>query len=509
MNRFIAILMLFSGLFTSCNDFLQKSPLEELKVDTEEKVRQVLVNAYPTTHWAYMSELASDEADDLVFFTNNVDDLPKAFYLWEDCEVTGKDSPQALWHDYYNAIAHANLALETIAEMGEPEALLPYKGEALICRAFCHFILVNLFCKHYHEQSCRTDAGIPYMLATEKNGNARYDRGTVGEVYSRIEKDIIAGLPLLDDHAYTVPKYQFNTKAAMAFACRFYLYKGDFEQVIVWSSQILGSNPGRFLRNWSELGALFYTDYERIKNYSGMDADCNLMLGSFQSNWSTSGCMTSPLRLANNALLQQTEGMHRSGLWGAGYEALHVPGAIVPLSYQFVVYKIGSHPGNLMLMPLFTMEEMLLNRAEAYVRISDEKGADYLNLALDDISTLLAAYSTQHPITREMVEGIYGSSMEYYTWDTPTPKKALDATLAITGERESFIHGLLHLRRSVFIHEGFRWFDIKRYGIEIYRREIEEGQLIRQTDFLSRKDERRAFQLPPQAIHAGMQPNPR
>ena len=46
----------------------------------------------------------------------------------------------------------------------------------------------------------------------------KYTRGTLAEVYSKIDADLIEGLPLITDEFYSVPKYHFNQKAAYAFA---------------------------------------------------------------------------------------------------------------------------------------------------------------------------------------------------------------------------------------------------------------------------------------------------
>ncbi len=508
MKNPCSIICLLCLLFAGCNSFLEKDPFEREKIDSEEKIAQVLVNAYPANHWAFMTEMASDEADQVVY-TPNVLFAPQIdLFYWRDASPVYPDCAPVLWRSYYNAISHANLALESIKELGEPDYLLPYKGEALICRAFCHFILVNLFCKHYNADSSNTDLGIPYVREVSKNFNQKYDRETVSAVYRKIEDDILEGIALLDDHTLAVPTYRFNRKAAMAFASRFYLLKRDFAKVIEYSSEILTGDIYSSLRNWKEFAQMYYQEYNRILTYPCTDAPCNLMVGSFRSDWNTYGCIITPSLIVNNLTLQQTEGMHRNGLWGDSFEDIHLTGQI-GAGTEFVVHKIGLHEGSYMLMPLFTTEEVLLNRAEAYVCLSREKGDSYLDLATADISTFLRSYSTQTSLTRQMVDDLYGPAMNYYTWDKPTPKKALDPALGLSGEAEAFIHGLLHLRRSVFIHEGFRWFDIKRYGIEIYRREIEDGRVIRQMDFLSRDDPRRAFQLPPYAIDAGMKPNPR
>ena len=76
-------------------------------------------------------------------------------------------------------------------------------------------------------------------------------------------------------------------------------------------------------------------------------------------------------------------------------------------------------------------------------------------------------------------------------------------------EQESFIHCLLFMRRNEFIHEGMRWFDIKRYGIEISRRLVRGIDVISVDDVLKVRDNRRAMQLPDDVITAGITPNPR
>jgi hypothetical protein len=60
------------------------------------------------------------------------------------------------------------------------------------------------------------------------------------------------------------------------------------------------------------------------------------------------------------------------------------------------------------------------------------------------------------------------------------------------------------LRRIETIHEGLRFQDIKRYGIEIsHNREGLEN------DVLTLDDPRRAIQLPQDVISAGLEANPR
>ena len=66
-----------------------------------------------------------------------------------------------------------------------------------------------------------------------------YKRGTVKEVYEKIEKDLKLGISLVDDSYYSKPKFHFNKKAAYAFASRFYLIKGEWQRVLEMEMQLL------------------------------------------------------------------------------------------------------------------------------------------------------------------------------------------------------------------------------------------------------------------------------
>ena len=60
------------------------------------------------------------------------------------------------------------------------------------------------------------------------------------------------------------------------------------------------------------------------------------------------------------------------------------------------------------------------------------------------------------------------------------------------------------------VHLGLRWFDIKRYGITIYRRKLASYNTLGSvTDELHARDPRCAMQLPMDVVAAGLTPNPR
>ena len=245
---------------TSCSDFLDEMPDNRTELTTEESITKVLVSAYPMTTNCHIGEFYSDNIDENSKAYSYLFRLNEHLYRWQQTTEENQDSPHALWNDCYNSIASANQALAAIEQMGNPQSLSAQRGEALLCRAYNHFVLATTFCKAYSTNADK-DLGIPYIKEPETSVNPQYSRGTVAEVYQNIAADLEEGLPLIDDNIYSRVKYHFNKKAAYAFAARFYLYytQPDFsncQKVINYANIVLGTNASQYLRDWAALGAL-------------------------------------------------------------------------------------------------------------------------------------------------------------------------------------------------------------------------------------------------------------
>ena len=73
----------------------------------------------------------------------------------------------------------------------------------------------------------------------------------------------------------------------------------------------------------------------------------------------------------------------------------------------------------------------------------------------------------------------------------------------VTAEQEPIVQCILHFRRIESVFEGLRWFDIKRYGIEIKHYIGSSTE-----DVLTWDDPRRAIQIPQDVIAVGIEANP-
>ena len=514
---------------TSCNDWLDVMPDNRAEVDTVEKAEKLLVSAYPENAYITLAEMSSDNVDH--FGSSPYSQrIHLQMFNWEEVTETDNEDPKQVWGALYGAITNANQTLTAIEAMGNTPELQAAKGEALLCRAYSHFILVNLFSNAYNPATAAKDLAVPYMDGPETELNPKYERGNVADFYAKLEKDIEEGLPLIDDGMYSVPKYHFNEKAAYTFASRFYLFYGKWDKAIECANHVLGSSPAEYLRNYAELNALPTSPADvRGNAYNSTNAKNNFLV---QTAYSALGVNFGPYSyeglISIGSVLCKTELLNYAP-WGTKpasgttFRNMYKYSLGIYDGTGFQKYLWLKHPYlfeytdpvagigfNRTIYTAFTGDEALLNRAEAYVMKGEFESA-LADLNLWTNNALNAAQCTPN-LTLDSVKE-WCNSLAYYKWDVPTPKKKINNPFVEVKEGsdlEAMLQATLYIRRVEFLHYGMRFFDIKRHGIEIYRREVGTAlEINKVTDSLTVNDPRRALQLPKDVITAGMAPNPR
>lgn len=519
-----ATLLLGAASLVSCDSFLDEMPDNRAEVDSEFKVEKLLVSAYPDRAYIMIAEMSSDNVDDYGVNNPNTDRFVDEVYHWQDGTESNNESSEALWSASYSAIAAANQALKSISELSDPNtvAMKEARGEALLCRAYNHFILVNFFCQHYNPNTSASDLGIPYMEEVESTLMPHYERGNVAEVYQKIERDLLEGLSLVGESYYEQPKYHFNKKAANAFAARFYLYYGQWEKAREYASNVLGSQPRLMLRDWAYQKTMVQ-DYEPIVNhYIASTLNCNLMLCT---GMSAVGLAFGPYRYytrySHGAHLANYETGNAQNIWGSQgyyspmkvYSATNLDRTIFwKLPYLFEetdpIAQIGYYRT---VYPAFSGDEIILTRAEANIMLGN------YDAACEDMTTWLQNINTtKYVLTPQKVQDFYNSKTYAYDGENKmnsTIKKHLHPAFAIDAEgslQECMLQCVLGFRRIETLQTGLRWFDVKRYGIEIVRRIMDDkGNPETLVDVLKQDDPRRAIQIPSKVLSAGIQANPR
>lgn len=478
----------------SCDDFLDKLPDNRTDIDTQEKIAKILVSAYATSAPVVMHELMSDNVSDAGSSISVGMDVFSESYLFRDITSQSQDSPYAVWENNYSAISSANEALQAIKNLEDTGGsnLQALRGEALLCRAYAHFSLVNTFCQPYNKQTSEVDLGVPYMEVVETTAINTYKRGTLAQAYAKINEDIETGLPLIDDNLYRQPKYHFNKKAAYAFAAQFNLYYGQYQKASDYATKALGTNPESGLR-----------DYSNWNNYTSFS--------EFSADWVSSGQATNyfiqPLTsyaatyyyyrfvltysLLNKTLLSEGPWSDRlifgQYIFSNNSRSYYFP----KLSYYFEYSDQASGIGYYHAVPvMFTSERTLIDRAEANAMLGkyDESARD--------LSCFYTASGASNAVSASDIHNFYSS---YNNNDALNPRFEL-----VSGTQTAYIHACLHARRILTIHEGSRLLDIKRFGIP-YVHEVINGTNITIEPF----DKRLAIQIPEKMVAAGIEPNPR
>lgn len=518
------IRLILFGLLTlcslnSCNDFLDELPDNRTELDNNDKIRKLLVSAYPSTSYALLTEISSDNVDDYGQTNPNTTRMLDQIAYWIDVTESDNDEPLAVWESSYLAIAHANQALAAIEELGSPEELLPEKGEALITRAYGHFLLVNIFAKHYNTISSTTDLGIPYLREPETTLNPSYERMSVASVYENINLDIEEGLPLINNDIYDVPSYHFNQRASYAFAARFNLFYEKWEKAKEYATKAITSNPSQSLRDWTALGNL-PQDTETVSG-SFVNNNSNLLVQAHGSDIGlVFGAFFFGSRFNHTRKIADEQTLFAPAPWSSGpvpsrafnfspfvYSASNLDKTLlykIPYRFEFTdpVARIGFR--RTILVP-FSTDESLLVRAEAKILLGE------LQEGLNDILIWSNNfYNTSISLNIEDVDDFYDRIPFSSPSTIITQKKPLSPKFNISsGTQENLIHYVLQCRRILTVHEGLRWFDIKRYGIEVPRLQNQLNGNYVQKDLLTADDLRKAIQIPPDVVSAGITPNPR
>lgn len=526
INTIAYVIVLGIALSLAGCNFLDQNPDMRASIDTKKKVQLLLVSAYTNANFGPICEFSSDQvvdnnAPDKTGHTLNAKPLDKMYdeiFAWEPVKSDGnQDSPKYIWDGCYSAIATCNQALKAIEQLeAQGINMNAEKGEALISRAYHHFILVNVFCQAWKDSTLsKLDLGITYMKEPETTVAPHYERGTVAETYKAIQEDIEAGLPLVDDNYYSVPRYHFNVKAAHAFAARFYLYTRQWDKVVREADQVLTTDDATVLSLLYDAKTAYQMNdpWKEQLHYFEPNASYNLLLNTTMSQ-APYTLIPDYGRYDHNGTAAEYSTLGNGPCWSSQFPGYHhwlydqTYGSFCAKFLWLFEYtdKVNGYGYIHGVTRAFTTNETLLCRAEAKAHLNDFQGAT------NDFRLWCQGYNTGRMdtlpdgsvnLTEDKIKKFYSSSAnKNYVPDLHNMDMSPEFT--VTEAQKPFIWCALHFRRIETLHDGLRWFDLKRYGIEITHQ--------RGTDPLRTlvwNDDRRAIQLPVDVRIAGMTPNPR
>lgn len=263
---------------TSCDDFLDITPTGKVIASTAEEYRAMLTNEYkyfPKDR--HMTTIRTDE----LRLTSSTSDSDKDAYLdlwlWKD-ENPSPTTTYFSWRNYYHAIYIANYIIEHQDEIGDAPAktINQLVGEAYMMRAYCHFLLVNLYAEPYTHCNPAATRGVPMML--EADVNAIPLSSSVEAIYQQVLSDISAADQRLNVEKWETGKnYRFNKLSAAALRARTYLYMGRWQDALDAAKTVIGSSYA--LVDLNNSSAKLPDNYESDENIVALE--------QFSSNLST------------------------------------------------------------------------------------------------------------------------------------------------------------------------------------------------------------------------------
>lgn len=479
------IFPVFLALCAGCNSFLDKAPDERLTINTLEKVEQTLIGAYQNSRGIRALDVCTDNVE-LSQGTTLQDIIMEDLYSWNQDfrNQTHQDAPTSYWQSAYGAIANANQALKSLDELSlESEADIKkgnaLKGEALIVRSYYEFMLVNLFCKHYDPLTASTDLGVPYPTEPETQMKVNYERGTVESTYAQAEEDLKNGIELLEKNSdyFKTDKYRFTLPTVYLYASRFYIFRNkdnqDVKAAIDYANKSIKAFGGpQVLRPW-----LSYDDLTSIDIYADE-------VGMVQNSYSWWAYPYSWVYAMTNEIRDEQLNANPFGSYDIRFNTFYnASGNVFTPAFYFERDKTEINLEK-SATDIFPMVEAFLNAAEGYVRDNDIPSALEMMKPLGTKVYYTGSFQGSVPFRPSLVT--IDNVKNFYK----------------TEEKEAMIQYILHERRNFFLYKGMRWFDLKRYNIDITH-ELEDGTVLR----LSEVTPARTFQIPRAAIAAGIEPN--
>ncbi|WP_134088848.1 RagB/SusD family nutrient uptake outer membrane protein [Olivibacter sp. XZL3] len=433
----LALLMAMSGC---SKDYLETRPTNQVSADEAFSTTTNVWAALNGIHRIMYSQIFGVQAqggqsgnmlymdiigDDMVF--NNT----SSSWLRNEYQWIGHRNPteRMLYYNYqfyYVIIGNANMILANVDQAEGPEedkAIL--RGQALVYRAWSYYQMVQLFGERYVAGAANDGLGVPLVLEPSQEMKPR---NTVEEVYTQINADLDAAIPLLEGYT-RANKSHLDSHVAKGIKARVALTQGNWELA---ASNAREARAGfNLMTNAAMLEGFNNYDNQEWMWASRIQSDQTNYFYSFfaymSSNYNSTVIRTSPKSVFSVLYNRISDTDIRKKWWdptGENTEEFRVPengSRYRYMSRKFVVADESLSIGDV---PYMRAAEMYLIEAEALARSGNEAAA---------------------------VDVLYSFAVNR----DPSYKRSNN-----TGE--ALIDEIMVQRRVELWGEGFRFYDLKR-----------------------------------------------
>ena len=494
-NTYIWLIML---VLASCGEFLEPKSSDEFIPENATALDEMLVGeAYPQRTGDYLFLFHNILDDDITITRDNVgfqdyesvsrDNYYSVYTLQPDMfvslgEVGSSFSNIFLWDTYYKRILGANAALDYVEDMNnDPEMRIFVKAQALALRGFYYFHLVNLFGEPYTYN--RKAPGVPLKLNSNLSTGFT-ERNSVEEVYKQVLSDLHEAKRLfrsLPERQQFARNYRINLPATEMLLARVYLYMGEWQQAVNAADTVLLHNEFELydLKTFTKTGQVEKPHYSTYDNkeviwlYGGVN---DLFYFSSSNVYSVDFQLMRRLFNASNELLTtyiDVGDLRKEGYIFDEYSNMVLVGnklprgKVITTTYQNI--DESARPFGLAI----RLSEAYLILAEAHAMLgNDGEGLSYLNQLRE-----------KRIVDYAPLSGLSGDDLIRFV-------------------REE--------RRRELCFEGFRWFDLRRWGMEFFEKRWREFGTNEQVFKIEKNDPSFTLPIPERVIerNPGISQNP-
>lgn len=240
-------------IYTSCNKMLDIKPKDQ--VDGEDifqslsTVNRAVLGVYASWIPEYTLRIGSVVADECAIGLKNagVNGDAQHLYRWSftsfDPEISNP------WANGYQVINQVNRILEglpnvPIHNVDEAAEKLRLESELLGIRAYEHFELYRLYASSY-----KSDAlAVPYV--TDSDINAKPSRPTVADFLTKLEQDLVSAQENIGDD---IDITRMNGIALNALQARISLYTGKWNDAVKYADKVIAAKPLATVNDFADI----------------------------------------------------------------------------------------------------------------------------------------------------------------------------------------------------------------------------------------------------------------
>jgi hypothetical protein len=378
-------------------------------------------------------------------------------HRWGDSFQAGETTDK--WSAYYSAIANINLIIQgyttiTPNTAAETASLNKYKGDAYLARAYYYHQLALRFCKAYNPTTATTDLGLPLVLTYINPIYAELpSRATLKATFDQILADIAIAKPLLSSTAGVQGAVSFNIDVANALEARILLDMQDWTGAYNLSNALIVGNKYPLLNTAAALKAYWHTDTRQesilqlfTSTAAGEGVNTNsIYLGFTVGTGGAANYFTPDFIPTKKILDTYADNDFRKAIY---FEPKRV--IIENITYNNTIQLVNKYPGN---PALFTSTNTNYAHAPKVFRIAE-----------------------QYLIAAEAAANGGNPSNALTALNALRVSRGLEALVGLTGT--PLTQAIRDERTRELAFEGFRLFDMKRWGLGFTGREAQNVNVI-------------------------------